>query len=41
MVGDKWLEVQENKLESAFNTAIHKLETLYRNDAQQVDKFKQ
>ena len=31
---DKWLEVQNNKLESAFNAAIHRLETLYRNDTQ-------
>ena len=32
---DKWLEVQNNKLESAFNAAIRKLESIFRKDAQQ------
>lgn len=26
---DKWLEEQNNKLESTFNAVIHRLETLY------------
>ena len=39
---DKWLEVQNNKLESAFNAAIRKLESIFRKDAQQkVEAYKQ
>ena len=39
---DKWMEVQNNKLESAFNAAIRKLESIFRKDAQQqVEAYKQ
>ena len=39
---DKWLEVQNNKLESAFNAIIRKLESIFRKDAQQqVEAYKQ
>lgn len=30
---DKWMEEQNNKLESAFNVAIRKHEALFRKDA--------
>ena len=39
---DKWLDVQNNKLEFVFNAAIRKLESIFRKDAQQqVEAYKQ
>ena len=37
---DKWMEEQNNKLESAFNAAIRKLESIFRKDPKQIEAYK-